>query len=77
MVPQARGRGVGELLLGGGAAVARSLRRRRILLEAASNNAAAMGLYRRCGYQFTGRTFQHPRRPDLVEREMVLALHRP
>lgn len=76
VVPEARGRGVGELLLAGGVSLTRTLGRRRILLEAASNNEPAIGLYRRCGYQFTGRTFAHPRRTDLVEREMVLVLDR-
>jgi len=42
------------------------------VLEVTSSNAAAIGLYERLGFGFTGRSTPHPRRADLVEREMAL-----
>ncbi len=72
VVPPARGTGVGALLLAGAQDATRELGRRRILLEVASNNEAAIRLYLRSGYTFTGATVPHPRRDDLLEREMEL-----
>lgn len=74
VVPAARGLGVGDLLMAGARDVTLSLGRHRILLDVASNNAAAIGLYERTGFRFTGATTPHPRRGDLVEREMVWEL---
>lgn len=71
VAPRARGLGVGDLLLGGAKDLTRELGRRRIFLEVASHNPYAQALYQRHGFRFTGATTPHPRRPDVVEREMV------
>lgn len=34
------------------------------------DNSAAIALYLRCGFEFTGATQPHPSQPGLVEREM-------
>lgn len=71
VVPSARGSGVGDLLLAGAKELAAHLDRPRILLEVTSSNEAAIALYERNGFRFTGSTTPHPRRADLLEREMV------
>lgn len=70
VVPAARGLGVGDLLMTGARELTRSLGRARIQLEVTSNNAAAIRFYERTGFRFTGASTPHPRRSDLVEREM-------
>lgn len=72
VVPHARGQGIGRLLLTGATELTRRPGRRRIVLEVTSSNAAAIGLYERLGFGFTGRSTPHPRRADLAEREMEL-----
>ncbi|GAA1142155.1 GNAT family N-acetyltransferase [Ornithinicoccus hortensis] len=74
VVPAARGSGVGDLLMAGARELTLELGRRRILLEVTSSNAAAIRLYERTGFRFTGATTPHPRRADLVEREMAWEL---
>jgi ribosomal protein S18 acetylase RimI-like enzyme len=71
VAPRARGMGVGDLLISGAKDLTRELGRRRIFLEVASHNPFAQALYLRHGFRFTGATTPHPRRPDVVEREMV------
>lgn len=71
VVPSARGCGVGDLLMTGARDLTLGLGYQRILLEVTSNNAPAIGFYQRTGFRFTGATTPHPRRPDLVEREMA------
>lgn len=68
--PGARAHGVADLLLDATAVLTRELGRSRQLLEVASSNTAAIRVYRRHGFTFTGATTAHPRRADLVEREM-------
>lgn len=76
VVPWARGHGVGDLLMDAARQLALDLGRTRLLLEVTSNNEPAIALYRRTGFRFTGNTVPHPRRADLVEREMVWDLTR-
>jgi ribosomal protein S18 acetylase RimI-like enzyme len=76
VVTGARGRGVGDLLMGGARQLALDLGRTRLLLEVSSDNAPAIALYERTGFRFTGNTVPHPRRADLVEREMEWQLSR-
>jgi ribosomal protein S18 acetylase RimI-like enzyme len=69
--PRARGRGVGQRLVG---AVLDEVRRRgapEVFLEVTSGNEPALALYARCGFERTGVTRPHPRRPELHEIEMV------
>lgn len=71
VTPRARGRGVGELLVGAVLAEARRQGRAEVVLEVAENNAPAIALYERCGFRPTGATTPHPRREGLHEVEMV------
>lgn len=68
--PGARGHGLVDLLLDATAVLTRELGRSSQLLEVASSNTAAIRVYRRHGFTFTGATTPHPRRAELVEREM-------
>lgn len=71
VAPRARGLGVGDRLVEAAKDLARELGRRRIVLEVGSFNEHAIALYQRHGFRFTGATVPHPRREDVVEREMV------
>lgn len=71
VTPRVRRRGVGELLV---RAVLDEARRRgasEVFLEVTSSNERALELYERCGFERTGLTRPHPRRPELHELEMV------
>jgi ribosomal protein S18 acetylase RimI-like enzyme len=71
VTPRVRGRGVGERLV---RAVLDEASRRgvsEVFLEVTSGNDRALELYERCGFERTGLTRPHPRRPDLHEIEMV------
>lgn len=74
VVPQARGQSVGDQLLAEAAEITTELGRQRMLLEVACSNAPAIRLYERNGFHFTGNTTPHPRRLELVEREMERVL---
>lgn len=71
VTPRARGRGVGELLVGAVLDEARRQGREEVVLEVVEDNAPAIALYERCGFVATGATTPHPRREDLREVEMV------
>ena len=75
--PAARRRGVAASLMEGASALTRALGRHEMLLEVASNNKPAIRFYQRCGFTFTGYTTAHPRKADLVEREMSRLLPGP
>lgn len=77
VTPAARRRGVAAALMAGAATLTRGLGRREMLLEVASNNEPAIRFYQRCGFTFTGNTIAHPRKADLVEREMSRLLPDP
>ncbi len=70
VTPRGRGCGVGVRLVQAvlDEAVARG--KGRVVLEVVSGNEAAIGLYGRMGFRFTGRQSPHPRRADLVELTM-------
>lgn len=72
--PAARGRGVGEALVHAVLEEARRRGKTEVLLEVASTNEAAAALYERCGFERTGATNPHPRRDDIHEVEMRIAL---
>ncbi len=74
VVPEARGSGVGEALLGFARSEARRRGVDRLVLDVTSNNHPAIALYRRMGFELTGATMRHPRRDDLIERRMQLRL---
>jgi ribosomal protein S18 acetylase RimI-like enzyme len=74
VAPVARGRGVGEALVNAVVEEARRRGKSEVVLEVASSGAAAIALYERCGFVRTGATHPHPRRDDLHEIEMRIAL---
>jgi ribosomal protein S18 acetylase RimI-like enzyme len=74
VAPDARRAGVGRGLVEAAAQWARADGAQELQLEVTSGNDEALRLYERCGFEMTGETEPHPRKPELVEREMVLAL---
>ena len=60
LVPEARGRGLGRVLLAGVEEVARSLGARRIVLDTAAPLLEAAGLYRSAGYRDISRFNANP-----------------
>jgi ribosomal protein S18 acetylase RimI-like enzyme len=69
--PRARGRGVGEALVGAVLDEARRLGKSEVVLEVTNTNTSAQALYARCGFAPTGAVHEHPRQGDLREIEMV------
>ena len=74
VVPSARGRGVGRLLVGAVVEQARLEGARQVRLHVVETNAGAERLYARAGFVRSGATLRLPHQPDLLEHEMVLAL---
>jgi ribosomal protein S18 acetylase RimI-like enzyme len=68
--PSARGRGVGELLVGTVLDEARARGLRRVVLDVAHENAPAVRLYERMGFVATGGTAVMPHDPSITEFEM-------
>lgn len=73
-VPSARGRGVAEQLVRGALDLARAGGAHEVTLEVTSSNTAAIRLYQRCGFAFTGAQVAHPRVAGLTERAMRRSL---
>ncbi|EWT03537.1 GCN5 family acetyltransferase [Intrasporangium oryzae NRRL B-24470] len=74
VAPRARGRGVGEALVGAVLDEARRRGKSVVVLEVADTNAPAIALYERCGFVRTGTTHPHPRNDAVHEVEMVARL---
>jgi GNAT superfamily N-acetyltransferase len=74
VMPSSRGRGVGEQLVEAVVEQARVEGARRIRLHVVETNSGGERLYPRCGFARTGATMRLPHQPELIEREMVLAL---
>jgi ribosomal protein S18 acetylase RimI-like enzyme len=70
----ARGRGVGEVLVGQVVDDARGRGLARVTLDVAEANQPARKLYARLGFRPTGRRGVLPHDPTIVELEMVLRL---
>lgn len=73
---RARGRGVGEQLVTAVIGQAEADGADRVVLHVVETNLAAQRLYSRCGFVRTGATVPLPHRPELLEHEMVLTIHR-
>lgn len=75
VVPEARGRGVGDALLRAARAVAREeLGATRLVLHVNELNEPARALYARHGFTPTGATLAHPRQPGVRELELARPL---
>jgi ribosomal protein S18 acetylase RimI-like enzyme len=72
VAPAARGRGVGELLVGGVLSWAAGYGAHTVRLSVFEGNTAAEGLYRRTGFRPTGEVIEQAT-GDRVRREVVLA----
>ena len=70
--PEVRRRGVGAKLLAAVLSHGRSQGARLAFLEVRAGNAAAQGLYRRCGFQVTGRRKAYYAQP--VEDALLMSL---
>ncbi len=70
--PEVRKRGVGAKLLAAALSHGRSNGARFAFLEVREGNAAAQGLYRRCGFQVTGRRKRYYNQP--VEDALLMSL---
>lgn len=77
VAPRARGRGVGERLVRAVLDEAAHRGHGRVVLEVTEGNAPAIALYERMGFRFTGSRRPHPRRADLRELEMSVAVGPP
>lgn len=71
VAPAARGRGVGDALVGEIERWARSIDARVLRLSVAEDNMAASALYQRHGFEYTGELGDPM--PDRVRRERVMA----
>ena len=72
VIPEARGRGVVDLLLDAARAMARDeLGARRLVLQVTETNLAARRVYERHGYVLTGHWLPHPRQPGVRDLEMA------
>ncbi len=69
--PAARGRGVGDLLVGAVEQWARQARAGVLRLAVAQGNPAAVALYQRNGFSWTGELGD--RMPDGVRRELIMS----
>ena len=74
VAPRARRRHVGERLVRAVLEEAQRRGHRQVLLQVTDTNAPARALYERAGFRLTGGQVPHPRRPGLVELEMVAVL---
>ncbi len=74
VAPRARRRHVGERLVRAVLEEAQRRGHRQVLLQVTDTNAPARALYERTGFRLTGGQVPHPRRPGLVELEMVAVL---
>lgn len=70
VTPEARGRGVGDALIGEIERWARSVGARVLRLSVAEHNAAAASLYQRHGFRYTGEWGDLM--PDGINREQVM-----
>lgn len=66
--------GLGAMLMEGLARASRKGEARRIFLEVAEDNTAALALYRRLGFEETGRRKKYYHRPDGAIDALVLTL---
>jgi ribosomal protein S18 acetylase RimI-like enzyme len=71
VAPDRRRCGIGRSLVDTVMDWARRRSARVIELMVTCNNEAAIGLYRRLGFQFTGRTLRHAHQPGLYDCEMA------
>ncbi|WP_051145531.1 GNAT family N-acetyltransferase [Ornithinimicrobium pekingense] len=72
VIPQARGRGVVDLLLDAALELAREeLGASRMVLQVHEDNVAARRVYERHGYRLTGGSLPHPHRAGTVDVEMA------
>lgn len=71
VAPPARGRGLGDLLVGTVLTEAAAQGFSRVVLDVAQENAAARALYDRHGFIATGRTWRHPEDGGIDEVEMA------
>ncbi len=77
VAPAARGRGVGDALIGAVAAWARAAGHARVLLDVGDHNAPAIALYARNGFEPTGETGSlPPPREHVREHRRALDLGR-
>ena len=74
VAPEARGSGVGRMLIDAIVVWAAGHRMKTIKLMVTSVNDGAMEFYRRLGFERTGRTEPYPNDPAVVEYEMVLVV---
>lgn len=74
VAPEARGRGVGALLVEGVAAWARAQGAEHLALTVVEQNQAARRLYERAGFEVTGETEPLARDPRVIEVWMRLSL---
>lgn len=78
VAPEARGLGVGDMLIEAAIACARAAGYRRLVLDVGDHNLAAIRLYERHGFAPTGRTFAlPPPREHLTEHERAVELQAP
>ena len=70
--PECRRMGIGEHLLGRALTWGRSQGAQRALLEVRTSNDAAKGLYRRCGFEVTGRRRRYYRTP--LEDALIMSV---
>jgi ribosomal protein S18 acetylase RimI-like enzyme len=75
--PQARGLGIGELLVQTVLDHAAAQGRSRVVLDVAHENAPAVALYERMGFEATGRTDVLPHDPSITEFEMARQVRPP
>lgn len=71
---EARGRGIGRRLVAAVESWARTDGARRLQLEVTDKNETGRRFYESYGFVATGRTEPLPRKPELIEHEMVLEL---
>jgi ribosomal protein S18 acetylase RimI-like enzyme len=74
VAPESRRRGVGAMLMEAAEKWARNSGFAEISLDVTEDNTAAMELYKRCGFNFTGETSINPNDPNLREFAMVKPL---
>jgi GNAT superfamily N-acetyltransferase len=74
VVPNARGRGIGEQLVRAVVDQARGDGARQVRLHVVETNSGGERLYARSGFKKTGASMRLPHQPQLMEHEMVLAL---
>lgn len=74
VVPNSRGRGIGEQLVRAVVEQARVEGARQVRLHVVETNSGGERLYARSGFVRTGATMRLLHQPELMEHEMVLAL---